>query len=66
VRAGILEGLQWAGVELDAARNSAAVGGEACISRADSAVEAWVVPVDEAAVLAQEAMTVVQAQGAAA
>ena len=65
VRAGILEGLQWAGVELDAARNSAAVGGEACISRADSAVEAWVVPVDEAAVLAQEAMTVVQAQGAA-
>ena len=66
VRAGILEGLQWAGAELDAARNSAAVGGEACISCADSAVEAWVVPVDEAAVLAQEAMTVVQAQGAVA
>ena len=55
VRAGILEGLDWAGIRLDAAANAATTGREGRISAADSRIEAWVIPVDEARLLAQEA-----------
>lgn len=56
VRAGILEGLEWAGIRLDAAANAAATGGAHRISAADSAVQAWVLPSDEAAEMAYEAI----------
>jgi len=55
VRAQILTGLEWVGVRLDATANAAADTGERRISAADSRVEAWIVPVDEEAILAQEA-----------
>jgi acetate kinase len=56
VRAAILEGMAWAGIRLDAAANAATLGREGRISEAGSAIEAWVIPVDEARVLAQEAL----------
>lgn len=61
VRAGILEGLDWAGIRLDAAANAAAVGREGRISDTDSRIEAWVIPVDEARILAQEALAAITA-----
>lgn len=56
IRAGILEYLRWAGFQLDPAANAALIGQPGCISRADSAVAAWVLPVDEAALMAQQAI----------
>lgn len=59
VRAAILGDLDWAGIHLDAAANSAIVSGrEGRISKTDSRIEAWVMPVDESRILAQEALAV--------
>jgi acetate kinase len=57
VRATILDGLDWAGIQLDAAANTTS-GREGRISKADSRIEAWVIPVDESRILAQEALNV--------
>lgn len=64
VRARILEGMVWAGIALDPKANLAAAGVESRISRPDSRVEVWVIPVDEAVILAQEALAVMNAGGA--
>ena len=56
VRAAVLDGMEWAGIRLDPAANTATVGREGRISHAGSAIEVWVIPVDEARVLAQEAL----------
>jgi len=61
VRAGILTGFTWAGLQLDAAANSATVGREGRISASNSGIESWVIPVDEARVLATEALAAVAA-----
>lgn len=55
VRARILEGMEWAGIVLDDERNRAARGGEARIDTGASRVEIHVIPVDEAAILAEHA-----------
>lgn len=60
VRARILADMEWCGIYIDAAANTAATGGEACISTNVSRVAVWVIPVDEAVILAQEAMAVTQ------
>jgi acetate kinase len=59
IRARILEGLAWAGIALDTTQNDA-VGREARISRSDSPVQVWVMPVDEAIVLAETALQVLR------
>lgn len=59
VRADILEGLDWAGIRLDVAANTATIGREGRISDAGSRIEAWVIPVDEARILAREALATV-------
>lgn len=59
VRAGILEGLDWTGIRLDAAANAATAGREGRISDTGSRIEAWVIPVDEARILAREALSTV-------
>ena len=56
IRERILSGLEWCGLVFDSAANTAATGGEARISAPGSRIEAWVVPTDEARVLAQEAV----------
>src|SRR5271170_38225 len=55
IRRRILHGLQWAGIELDAAANSVAVGLEATINAASSRAAIHLIPVDEASVIASEA-----------
>jgi acetate kinase len=55
IRRRILHGLQWAGIELDAAANSSAVGLEASINAVDSRAAIHVIPVDEASIIASEA-----------
>ncbi len=55
IRERILAGLEWAGIVLDRERNQAAAGNEACISRDDSPVAVWVIAVDEAQLLVEEA-----------
>jgi acetate kinase len=56
IRAMIMEGLGWAGVALDEARNQAARGAEARIDQDRRGTEVWVIPVDEAVSLAEEAV----------
>ena len=58
VRGKILADMEWAGIMLDPQANRATVATEARISRPESRVEVWVIPVDEAAILAQEAVAV--------
>lgn len=55
VRGQILAGLEWAGIHLDAAANTATKSGERRISAPDSRVDIWIIPVDESAILAEEA-----------
>ncbi len=56
IRERILTGLEWAGIVLDRERNHATVASEARISREDSAIEVWPILVDEARLLAEEAL----------
>ena len=53
VRAGILTGMQWLGIRLDAAANAAATGPASPISAAGSPCAVWVFSVDEATELAR-------------
>lgn len=55
LRARILAGLAFCGLLLDEEANAAAVGREALISRTESHIEVWVLPVDEEALLADAA-----------
>ena len=58
VRAKILSGLEWAGIELDRPANQAARGSESRISAPASRVRIWVVPVDEELLMVRAAQTV--------
>lgn len=58
VRAKILAGLAWCGVEIDLQANDDTRGAEARISTASSRVDVWVIPVEEAAVLARQGLRV--------
>ncbi|MGH8297749.1 MAG: acetate/propionate family kinase [Steroidobacteraceae bacterium] len=58
VRARILSSLEWAGIALDRAANEGAKGRELRISKADSSVAVWVIPVDEELLLVRAALTV--------
>lgn len=63
IRARILSGMAWCGVTLDEAGNRAARGSretDARISISASAVDVWVMAVDESAVLAREAAGVLR------
>ena len=60
VRRRILAGLGWAGIELDDAANSAAVGVQAGIAAPTSRIAIQVVPVDEASVIATEAVSLLR------
>jgi acetate kinase len=61
VRARVCEGLRWAGVELDAGRNDATVGGsEGKVSTDRSRFEVWVLPTDEELLIARDSVRVVE------
>ncbi len=55
IRERICDAMGWCGLALDPARNASAVGIESRITRDDSRIQAWVVPVDEAALMAEAA-----------
>jgi acetate kinase len=64
VRAQILQGLEWAGVALDAQLNAAARGSEARLCNAQSRIDLRVLPVDESRILAAEARAELARRGA--
>jgi len=63
IRRNILTGMEWCGIKLDDQANDATVGHGGRISANDSAVEVWVVQVDEAEILASEAMSILPMAG---
>ncbi|HEY3186217.1 MAG TPA: acetate kinase, partial [Solirubrobacteraceae bacterium] len=54
IRQRIGQGLEWAGVAIDPARNAAARGVEARISRDGGALVVWTIPTDEERVIAED------------
>lgn len=58
IRESILERMHWAGIDLDPQANRQAVGATGRISRPGERPEVWVVPVDEATLLAEHARAV--------
>jgi acetate kinase len=63
IRKRAIEGMEWCGVSIDENVNRRTMGSEGRISKPAKGVEVWVVPVDEAAILAREAFAVL-AEGA--
>lgn len=63
IRARVLDGMQWCGIEMDAARNDATVDGrEQRVSGDDSGIAVWVVHVDEATIVARDTARVVSSR----
>jgi acetate kinase len=60
VRARICAGMDWCGLTLDGDRNDRTVGSEGRISADASKVDAYVIPVDEAAVIARDTVRCLQ------
>jgi acetate kinase len=61
IRARVCEGLQWMGVELDAARNEERVRrSEGLISRDDSRLAVYVIPTDEELLIARDTVRAVR------
>jgi len=54
VRVRICTQMDWCGLRLDTARNTAARGTPACISADDATLQAYVIPVDEAGIIARD------------
>jgi acetate kinase len=63
IRRRICEGLDWCGLRLDDQRNEATMGPEAAIHAGDSPIHAYVIPVDEAAIIAREVEACLPAVG---
>ncbi len=60
IRARVIDGMSWAGLELDPDANRAMVGGtEGPISRAGSRLTAWVIPTDEELLVARDTVRLV-------
>ena len=62
VRRLICEGMEWAGLTLDHARNDAASGGEARINDVATKVEVWLVSVNESEVIARDVAECLEAR----
>jgi acetate kinase len=60
VRTRICAGMEWCGLRLDEDRNARAVGSEDRISGANSRLHAYVIPVDEALMIARETVRCLQ------
>ncbi|HJX61642.1 MAG TPA: acetate kinase [Dehalococcoidia bacterium] len=63
VRARICAGMGWCGLLLDEDRNARTIGSEGRISIDDSRVQAYVIPVDEAAIIARDTARRLRQQG---
>ncbi len=65
VRARVLQNMAWLGIELDVDKNETSSAVEAMISKEKSDIEVWVIPVDEARVMVEQALEVIDAGGSA-
>lgn len=61
IRARICAGMDWCGLQLDEQSNRSAVGKEACISTVDASIAAYVIPVDEEALIARDTLSCLSA-----
>ncbi|HXZ31889.1 MAG TPA: acetate kinase [Terriglobales bacterium] len=59
VRARICEGMEWAGLRLDAGKNQETVGREGMISTSDSKLLAFAIPTDEELLIARDTVRVI-------
>jgi len=59
VRTNVLVDLKWLGIVIDTKANSVTIGTEGRISSLESRTEVWVIPVDEASILAEEAAALI-------
>jgi len=57
VRARILTGMEWCGLQLDSDRNMAAIGSESRITADDAKLHAYVIPVDEELIIVRDAVS---------
>src|SRR5262252_6016342 len=62
VRARICDGMEWAGLKIDAAKNQEAVGREAQISTEDSKLLAYAIPTDEELLIARDTVRVIKGE----
>jgi acetate kinase len=60
IRRRICEGLQWAGLTLDASSNEMAVGKEALISTPSSSLKAYVIPTNEELLIARDTLRLIK------
>lgn len=60
IRQRLLKDMQWLGIILDNKLNSVTIETECCISSSQSRTAVWVIPVDEATILAREAISVIE------
>jgi acetate kinase len=63
VRARICAGMGWCGLTLDEARNGRSIGSESRISADDARVHAYVIRVDEAAIIARDTVRCLRRSG---
>jgi acetate kinase len=59
IRARICEGMQWAGLKIDATKNDATIAREALISSNDSKLQAYAIPTDEELLIARDTVRVI-------
>jgi len=62
VRARICGGMEWAGLNLDEAKNREMVGREGLISAEDSKLQAYAIPTDEELLIARDTVRVIHSQ----
>jgi acetate kinase len=62
VRAKICEGMEWAGLRIDAAKNEENVGREGMISSGDSKLLAYAIPTDEELLIARDTVRVIRGE----
>jgi len=62
IRARICEGLEWAGLKLDAEQNAQTRGREAQIGTSDSKLQVWVIPTDEELLIARDTVRCVEGE----
>lgn len=62
VRAWICDGMEWAGLKLDASRNQETVGREGMISTEDSRLSAYAIPTDEELLIARDTVRVIKGE----
>jgi acetate kinase len=61
IRERICRGLEWAGLEVDAGRNAAAIGGVTAPITPDGArLAAWVIPTNEELLIARDTVRVIE------